>query len=168
MFWAIFTALGCSLQVFQLFCLEICLACFGQCLTPTNFRARPRMHLFHFLLNHKKTLLVSTGRSQALSLSLNFFGGLLETCMTNLVSLVWPVCVPEGQSQRSWLLPGHWSLTKLTSSVLGSSFWNSGSPGMRLASFLRGPSLSRLALPALILKQAFEGETLPFKETGRH
>lgn len=39
---------------------------------------------------------------------------------------------------------------------------------MRLASFLRGPSLSRLGLPALILKQAFEGETLPFRETGRH
>ena len=33
---------------------------------------------------------------------------------------------------------------------------------MRLASFLRGPSLSRLGLPALILKQAFEGET-PFQ-----
>ena len=53
-FWAIFTALGCSLQVFQLFCLEIFLTSFGQCLTPTNFRARPRMHLFHFLLNNKK------------------------------------------------------------------------------------------------------------------
>lgn len=167
MFWAIFTALGCSLQVFQLFCLEIFLTSFGQCLTPTNFRARPRMHLFHFLLNNKKNL-VSVNRQVTSSLSLNFFGGLLETCMTNLVSLVWPVCVPEGQSQRIWLLPGHWSLTKRTSSVLGSSFWNSGSPGMRLASFLRGPSLSRLGLPALILKQAFEGETLPFRETGRH
>lgn len=88
--------------------------------------------------------------------------------MTNLVSLVWPVCVPERQSQRSWLLAGRWSLTKLTSSVLGCSFWNSGSPGMRLASFLREPSLSRLGLPALILKQAFEGEALPFRETGRH
>ena len=81
--------------------------------------------------------------------------------MTNLVSLAWPVCVLEGQSQRSWLLAGHWSLTKLTSSVLGYSFWNSGSPGMRLASFLRRPSLFGLGLPALILKQAFEGEALP-------
>ena len=52
------------------FALRSFLTSFGQCLTPTNFRARPRMHLFHFLLNNKKTLLVSTVRSQALSLSL--------------------------------------------------------------------------------------------------
>lgn len=38
---------------------------------------------------------------------------------------------------------------------------------MRLASLPRGPSLSGLDLPALILKQAFEGEALPFSETGR-
>lgn len=38
---------------------------------------------------------------------------------------------------------------------------------MRLASLPRGPSLSGPDLPALILKQAFEGEALPFSETGR-
>lgn len=50
------------------------------------------MHLISFFIEQQENLVSVNSQSQALH-PLNFLR-LLETSVTNLVSLVWPVCVP--------------------------------------------------------------------------
>lgn len=64
------------------------------------------MHSFHFLWNNKKSFL-SESAVEPQALSLDFFGGLLETSMANLVSLIWSVCAPTHRplvSDQTYLL----------------------------------------------------------------
>lgn len=102
---------------------------------------------------------------------MDFSAGLLETFTANLASLIWSTCASEEQGRRG--LTAHQPLVSDQTYRLSSGLWFLelfGSLRTRLASFprLARPSLSGRALPALILKQAFEGQALPFRETGKH